>query len=280
MTGGAAQAVVDEGKAAQMKLGIIGLGHMGSALARGAVTAGALAADEVAVLAHGKATAARAAEAGYALVDTPDALAESCEVVLLAVAPKDAASTLIAFGAHQPRALVSVVAGLSIEKIRALLPGVPVVRAMPNAALEVGCGATVLAASPDCPPALLAFAEELFGSAGIVRQMSEELLDASVAVHGSTPAYVYYFVECMLDDLRGRGFDAADARALLVQTLAGAAKLLEAAPDKPLPEFVAQVATPGGTTRAAIDVLEAEPFAEALSTANGACIKRCRELAG
>ena len=280
MRGGAAQAVVDEGKAAQMKLGIIGLGHMGSALARGAVTAGALAADEVAVLAHGKATAARAAEAGYALVDTADALAESCEVVLLAVAPKDAAGALIPFGARPPRALISVVAGLSIEKIRALLPGVPVVRAMPNAALEVGCGATVLAASPDCPPETFAFAEELFGCAGIVRQMSEELLDASVAVHGSTPAYVYYFVECMLDDLRGRGFDAADARALLVQTLAGAAKLLEAVPDKPLPEFVAQVATPGGTTRAAIDVLEAEPFAEALSTANGACIKRCRELAG
>ncbi len=268
------------GEDVRMKLGVVGLWHMGSAAVRGAVAAGTLAADEVAVLAHGEKTAARAEAAGYALVEESAALAACCEAVVLAVRPNDAPAALSAFAGHAPRALVSVVAGLSIAKIQELLPGVPVVRAMPNAALEVGCGATVLAASPDCPAGLLAFAEELFGGAGIVRQMSEELLDASVAVHGSTPAYVYYFVECMLEDLRGRGFDEADARALLVQTLAGAAKLLEAAPDKPLSEFVAQVATPGGTTRAAIDVLEGGPFAETLSAANGACITRCKELAG
>ncbi len=265
---------------ARMKLGVVGLGHMGSALARGAVAAGALDPREIAVLAHSDATAAACKAAGYTLVAAPDTLAGSCDAVLLAVAPKDAPAALASFAACPPRVLFSVVAGLSIAKIRSILPGVPVVRAMPNAALEVGLGATVLAASPDCPAWARSFAKGLFGSAGVVREMDEELLDASVAVHGSTPAYLYYFVECMLDDLAGRGFAHADARALLVQTLAGAAKLLEAAPDKPLSEFVAQVATPGGTTRAAIDVLEGSAFAEGLAAANAACIARCKELAG
>ena len=266
--------------AADMRLGVVGLGHMGSALVRGAVAAKVLPADEVAVLAHGDKTAAAAAKGGYAIFETSEELAARCDAVLLAVAPKDAPAALAAFGSRPPRALVSVVAGLSIAKIRGFLPDVPVVRAMPNAALELGCGATVLCASPDCPAQARAFAERLFGTGGIVREMDEELLDASVAVHGSTPAYVYYFVECMLDDLTRRGFARDDARALLVQTLAGAAKLLENAPDKPLSEFVSQVATPGGTTRAAIDVLEGGPFAEELSAANGACIERCKKLAG
>ena len=76
--------------------------------------------------------------------------------------------------------------------------------------------------------------------------------------HGSTPAYVYYFVDCILKDAVKRGIDEESARALLVQTVIGAGELLARSADKPLDDFIKEVATEGGTTIEAVNTLKAE----------------------
>ncbi len=286
------------------QLGIIGLGHMGLALAKGCINGGLLTNKDIAVLAHSPRTKTRCEKEGFFMANTTRDLAQNSRVLLLAVPPKNLDEVLEQLGAlaaadkPSPFQILSVVAGRSIKSIQDKLnvctaqakntagaasatqmAQIPVARAMPNATLQVGLGACAIAFSKEFDKQEAEFIKQIFGCAGIVYELSEELINASVAAHGSTPAYVYYFANCMIEHLKTCGFEEKCARDLLVQTIAGSAKLMQKSPDKNIDLFIDEIATQGGTTAAAIDVLKNSSFAQDLAKANDACIKRCNELA-
>lgn len=263
----------------EYKLGIIGLGHMGSAIARGAVRKEYIERFQVAVYDPSEHAAKDSAMESFAYLSSPKELVEKSHIVLLAVTPQKLDEVLASIKGEQIDVLLSIVTGASISHLQKSLGNdVPVIRAMPNTPLQINQGATALCMSSNCLADDYDFVFQLFASMGVTRTISEEQMNDIVAVHGSTPAYVYYFVDCIIKDAVKRGIDAESARALLVQTVIGAGELLAKNADKPLDDFISEVATEGGTTIEAVNTLKNEKMDKIIHDANENCIKRAKEL--
>jgi pyrroline-5-carboxylate reductase len=156
-------------------------------------------------------------------------------------------------------------------------PGVPVVRAMPNTPALVGTGAAAISPGTSATDADLDWADSLLSSVGTVVRVDERLLDAVTGLSGSGPAYVFLFVEAMIDGGVLAGLSRDVATALAVQTLLGSARLLAMSTDGP-EALRAAVTSPGGTTAAGLRVLEQQGVRAAVLDAVVAARDRSREL--
>ena len=149
---------------------------------------------------------------------------------------------------------------------------------MPNTPLQINEGATALCKSDNCKADEYDFVYKLFDSMGVTKTIPEDKMNEMVSVHGSTPAYLYYFIECLLKDIEDRGVDRSAARALIVQTFIGAAKLLQREPNRPIQEFIDEVCSKGGTTIEAVTELKNQDLEKIIHEANEKCINRAKEL--
>ncbi len=216
-----------------------------------------------------------------ALTDNAQAV-RGAEVVVLAVKPQVMESVAHALApalGHRPLVL-SVAAGIRTDALQRWLGSeVPVARAMPNTPALVGSGASGLYAPPSVPAALRERAESVMRAVGVVVWVdSEERMDAVTALSGSGPAYVLRVMEAMEAAGVALGLPARDARLLTLETAFGAAKLaLESG--EPLAELRRRVTSPGGTTEAALAVLEEGGLGELFEAAMRAARERSRELA-
>ncbi|MGP1397388.1 MAG: pyrroline-5-carboxylate reductase [Inquilinaceae bacterium] len=213
--------------------------------------------------------------------------------------PADAAPTLIVF-AVKPQVMDDVVPayraharnGVGVLSIAAgkdlaffadrLGPSVAVIRAMPNTPAAVGAGITVLVAAATVAADQRALAGALMGAVGAVEWVKDEtLLDAVTALSGGGPAYVFLLMEAMAAAGVAAGLEPGLAMRLSRQTVIGAGALAAADPDIPASELRGNVTSPGGTTRAALDVLMADRGLQPLfDAAIAAAARRSRELAG
>ena len=222
-----------------------------------------------------------AAAHGVGLAD-PAAAVDRADVVILVVKPQDTPSLLAEIGAliAPDAVVVSIAAGIRTSTIEAAVPaGVQVVRAMPNTPARVGRGVTGISAGAGCSPDAVALVAHLMGSVGVVEVVPEELQDAVTAVSGSGPAYLFFLAEAMTAAARELGLDEPTATDMVNQTLLGAATLLASA-DEPADELRRRVTSPGGTTAAAVAVLDDRGVADAVVEAITAARDRGRELAG
>ena len=258
-------------------LAVIGAGVMGSAIMSALIDAERYAAADVRATTLDP-VAREALEArGIAVVDNAQA-----DVVLVAVKPDQVREVLATLGgALAPDALViSVAAGVSLETLEAALPaGTAVVRVMPNTPALVAQGAFALSPGRACSGAQVDRAVELLTCAGLVRVVPEELQDAVTGVSGSGPAYVFAFVDALIEGGVVAGLPRAEATELAVQTLVGAAELLRSSGAHPA-LLREQVTSPGGTTAAALRVLDARGLRAAVVDAVQAAVARSRELGG
>ena len=260
------------------RLGFIGCGHMGFAIAKGICDAGKMKPQEIAVYDPSEHVQQRCAAEGFTLAKDLQELCTDSETAVLAVTPQICDSVLESIRTYPVHTIVSVVTGFSIAHIRSYFPDAFVVRTMPNTPLQESCGATALCASGNDHPDTFAYIKDLFSTIGITAELPEDQFDMLVGVHGSTPAYFYYFTQCLLEDITARGMDEKTARAFLVQTLIGSGKLLESDPEKPLGDFVDAVCSKGGTTIEAITWFREHGLKELVKTANGKCIDRAAQL--
>ncbi len=175
--------------------------------------------------------------------------------------------------------IVSIAAGVRIGTIGRWLGGhLRIVRTMPNTPALIGQGVTGMYAPPSLAPADLAMATELMQSTGVVISVkSEAMIDAVTAVSGSGPAYVFHWIESMLAAADDAGFNAADARTLVLGTLKGATALAEAS-DVPPGVLRERVTSKGGTTAAALAVLNERDVTGAILQAVRAAKNRGAEL--
>ncbi len=258
------------------KLLLVGGGKMGSALLSGLVAAGWATLEELAVSETDPAQRARleAANPGLTVVGGPTA----ADDVVLAVKPDVAESVLRTLGATGPRRVLSIVAGISSERLEATLPaGSVVVRAMPNTPSLVGAGVAGLSGGMAATSADLDWAEGILGAVGTVVRLPERHLDAVTGISGSGPAYVFFVAEAMIEAGVTAGLTREISRQLVVGTLLGASRMLDETGREPA-ELRAAVTSPGGTTAAAVRTLEFKAVRSAFIEAVAAAVERSRQL--
>ena len=263
------------------RVALIGAGAMGGALVKGwveAVRRGGGLTLSVVEPNFDKALEA-ALDAVGAVLNPPNQ--GPADIVVFAVKPQAfAAAAEEARGFVGPDTLVlSVMAGVTLTHMARVLGVDRVVRAMPNTPGQIGRGVTAYVAASACTGGDRALVEQLLSPLGAVEPIGvERLMDVVTAVSGSGPAYVYLLAEALAAAAEQEGLDRETAARLATQTVAGAGALMleTGAPPK---ELRKQVTSPGGTTEAALDVLQAaDGMAPVLRRAVAAAVKRSRDL--
>lgn len=259
----------------------LGGGNMARALIQGLLRQGRTAAQIRVGEPVSEARAALQREFGVQVTaDNHEAIA-GAELVLLAVKPQMLRAVLESLRAtlqHSRPLLLSIAAGVRHADVERVCPGVPLVRAMPNRAALVGAGISALYAPPDLPTTLRALAADAMAAAGhCVWVQRESDLDIVTALSGSGPAYFFLLAEQMAAAARALGLEPATAELLARETLRGAGALL-AGPET-LAEQRTAVTSRGGTTAAALAVMEERGFNALVAAAVTAATRRGEQLA-
>ena len=263
----------------KQRVGFVGCGAMAQALAGGLV-AGGVAPEQIRGADPDEAARERFARATGAGVHTDNAaVVRDSDLVVLAVKPGVVAPVLQELDAPGTPLWVSIAAGVSIAAIEAALPaGARVVRAMPNTPSLARAGATAFCANAASTPRDREHASALFEAVGVAWEApSEPLLDAVTGLSGSGPAYVFLVLEALSDAGVRVGLPREAATRLATQTVFGAAKLALETGDHPA-ALKDRVTSPGGTTIAGLERLEALGVRGALYEAVAAATARSREL--
>lgn len=252
---------------------------MGEAILRGLLSAG-WSSDTVTAMVR---TDSRATELKRELgVETSTDAGEvvpGANVVVVAVKPKDVAAVLTKIAPHldADALIVSVAAGVTLEAIETLLPGSAVIRSMPNTPSIVGEGVTGVSPGSNATGEHLALAVSVLEAVGSVEVLDETVLDAVTAVSGTGPAYVFLLAEALIEAAIREGMSRRVAESFVHQTIRGAGHLLTET-GLGAPRLRSQVTSPGGTTAAAVHVLEERGFRALVEDAVRAAAKRSREL--
>jgi pyrroline-5-carboxylate reductase len=228
-----------------MRVGLIGAGNMASALARGWGES-VLCTDVVRARAE-----ALVAQLGGEVVDSNDELAQQAELVVLCHKPDQLEEVAQAVASHTRAPIVSILGGVSLDALRVAYPGNPVVRLMPNVAVEVRKGVICLAEESDRVVGL----GELLERVATVVELPEKLMESATAISGVGPAYVSLFVEAQVDAAVRLGMPPELAAVLATETAAGTAELLAKRGYDTL-AVRRMVTSPGGSTARGLAELE------------------------
>jgi pyrroline-5-carboxylate reductase len=257
---------------------MLGAGRMGGAMIEGWLAAGAFAGSDLMIRDPQPGPAALAAEKAGAVLNPPEAELARAATVVLAVKPqvwREAAAEAAAW-LGSGAVIVSICAGVKAGDIAKAFGGRCVARVMPTTAASIGQGTASIYADD---PAALARAHALLEPLGTVVSLPDEgLMHAATAVSGSSPAYLYAFIETLEAAGAAAGLSPKDAKRLARSTLTGAAALLAKTGEDPA-ELRRQVTSPGGTTQAALDVLLASgALPDLMREAVSAAVRRSKEL--
>jgi len=205
-----------------------------------------------------------------------------CDLILLVVKPQDMSVVLQEIKADiRPGCLIiSFVAGKQIRYIADLIgtSANPVIRVMPNTPTLVGAGMAAISCCGLVTAEQREFALGFLGAVGKVIEVDEDLQDAVTATSGSGPAYFFRFVEAMVEGAVALGLSKADATTLTIQTIVGAAKLLDQSGDTPT-TLREKVTSPNGTTFAALNSFNDSDISGIVAKAMKAARDRSQELA-
>ena len=258
--------------------GVVGLGRMAQALLRPLLEAGLIRADDVRAVVGSKASAERLSQSFQLAVSTEAEAAWAAPVVLLAVKPQQLGAVAATAPPQASGLLISVLAGVTVERLERLFPAWRCVRAVPNTPALVRQGLTGLAWGAGVDEDQRRWVLQLFGQVGEVLELPEPQLDAFLALTSSGPAFVALVTEALADGAVAAGLPRALAGSLAQRTLAGTAALLEQQQLHPA-ELKDMVSSPAGTTIAGLRALERGGLRSALIEAVLAAAERSRQLA-
>jgi pyrroline-5-carboxylate reductase len=286
------------------KLGFIGGGNMAEALARGLLDNHVFTPDELYVA---DVDPARRRKIGRALkVETTAdnrAVRDNSRALLIAVKPQQIDEVMAELAAEaavetapavrkrvaktssrasvnqlNDRLYISIAAGITLKRLTEGLQTARVIRVMPNAPAMVGQGMAALAGASGITRADEAFALKIFRAVGdAVALKDERMLDAVTALSGSGPAYFYLFIKALADSAVSEGLPAELAIRMALKTMRGAEENMRRSP-LDAAELIRIVASPGGTTEAALRKFAEAGFSDIVATAVRAAAERSREL--
>jgi len=266
------------------KLGFIGGGRMGEAMIQGLLKSNTIAAGNIMVVDP-------VAERRDFLTDTygvraldssgDASLWSACETVILAVKPQIMKDVLQAAKdkINNSHLLISIAAGIQSAFIDENLSGCNcrIIRVMPNTPAFVLEAASALSTGPRATQDDMDTAVSIFNSIGKSIVLDEKYFDAVTGLSGSGPAYVFSFIEALIDAGLKVGLNRSDAELLVMQTVLGSVKLAMASNEHPA-QLRAMVTSPGGTTIAGLHELEAAGFGGIIMDAVEAATERSKEL--
>lgn len=264
-----------------MKLGFIGCGNMGFALAKGIVEHQVVERGDILVSERSEAARAHAKkELGVETISDNKDLVRRSDVIVMAIKPiyMEDAIEEIAESVEEDKIVVTLAPGKTLEWLDKTF-GKPtkIVRTMPNTPALVGEGMTAL-----CPNELVGEEElekvaRLFNSCGRTTVVPETMIDVVTGISGSSPAYVFMFIEALADAGVADGMPRAQAYEFAAQAVLGSAKMVLETGKHP-GELKDMVCSPGGTTIEAVRVLEEKGLRSAVFEATKAAIQKAREL--
>lgn len=266
-------------------IGFIGAGQMAQALASGISSADASVNFEIADPSQASQDSFSQKISGSVEVQSDNAqLFARCDIVFLSIKPQylhdavNAKSIRKALSnAKTTPLVVSIMAGVTIEKIAAVTGLDRIVRVMPNTPSLINQGAAGIAASASVSDDEIKTVAKLMSSVGTVNSVSESLMDAVTGLSGSGPAYVFTFIEALIDGGVLNGLPRDVARRLAIQTVIGSAKLVQESGEHPA-VLRDRVTSPGGTTIEGLKTLEMNDFRGTILQAVEAATRRSKEL--
>ncbi len=281
------------------KIGFIGSGNMGEAMTGAIIRGGIAPASHIYVsdVSPERLLMMRRTYGIKTLTDNFKLFSE-CDIVILAIKPQQMNQVLSEIAGHKDYAvterklIISIAAGIPIRKIEKMLyspPGLksdeisrkhlPIIRVMPNTPALVLSGMSGMSANSYAVAEDISICKTILESMGKVIEFEEEKLDAVTALSGSGPAYLFYLAEAMTAAGIHLGFTPEHAAALTLGTLQGAVKLMAERNESP-ESLRRKVTSPGGTTEAALKVMESSNLKQIVVSAIAAAARRSKELSG
>jgi len=258
---------------------ILGAGSMGEILALGLLRAGwSIESITMAARRPERAKEAERQTEIRTVLDPIEAITDK-RAVIIAVKPKDVPNLLtqIAPAIQADQVVISLAAGVPIAVYERVLPGVPVIRSMPNTPAAVAEGMTAYCGGSNVTEEDYAAADAILAAVGETIRLSEDLLDAVTAISGSGPAYVFLLAEALTEAAIREGLPHHAAEKLVDQMIRGSGLLLHTS-EKSAFRLRAEVTSPGGTTAAAIHKLEEGGFRALMEDAVRSAAERSRVL--
>jgi len=268
-------------KHSYMKILILGGGNMGMTYAQSFLRSRIVTADNLMILCrtYEKANQLSQTHEGRFFSD-PRLCVSEADLLILAVKPQDSARLFdeIRDLVQPGQVYLSIMAGVRIASIGQALGADKIIRAMPNLPAQIGAGVTAFTSTDAVTRIELVMVQNLLSTTGkTVYVEREEMIDASTAISGSGPAYVYYFMNAMMEAAKQMGFSESEAELLVSQTFTGAVDLYNKA-DLSCENWIAKVASKGGTTEAALQVFRETALHEDIVAGANAALARAREL--
>ncbi|AIZ65134.1 pyrroline-5-carboxylate reductase [Hymenobacter sp. DG25B] len=265
-----------------MRIAIVGCGNMGLAFAKSFLHYNLVEPQDLLLIGRHAEHCQRLRQAHPSLpTGLLDAQVSTCNVVLIAIKPQDFGRMAgdLAAVLRPEQVVLSIMAGIPIARLQRELGHGQVLRAMPNTPALLGMGITGFSAAPEVERLRLHQIENLLNATGRAIFLEDEsLLDAVTALSGSGPAYFYFLVKGMIEAGRQMGFSESVAALLVKQTMLGSYHLLNNS-EKNLDELIADVASKGGTTEAALRRFAQGNLTETLIAGIQAARQRATELA-
>lgn len=210
----------------------------------------------------------------------PKLCVPEADLLILAVKPQDSARLFeeIHDFTTPGQVFISIMAGVRMETISKALHSEKIIRAMPNLPAQIGAGVTAFTSMEAVTRIELVMVQNLLNTTGKTVYVEEEsMLDAATAISGSGPAYVYYFMNAMIEAAVKMGFSASEAELLVSQTFTGAVDLYNKS-DLSCEDWIKKVASKGGTTEAALRVFRETALHEDIIAGANAALTRAGEL--
>jgi len=264
-----------------MKIAIIGYGNMGKTYASSFINSRFIKAEDIIVVDKFMPTNKEAfgIPSVNFISEINDSFSET-DIVILAVKPQDfeSVSEKLKSKLSDKQIVLSIMAGVTIGTIQKMTDCTKVVRSMPNIVSQIGMGMTVFSASSDIDRKDLFIIQNLLNTTGkSIYVDNEKLIDAATAVSGSGPAYVFYFMKSMIKAAEELGFTASQAELLVNQTFIGSIHLKNTNSFSN-EEWIAKVASKGGTTEKALEVFDTSDTEAIIGKAVMAANERALEL--
>lgn len=265
-----------------MKIGFIGAGNMGGAILKGALSKGYLSAADTTIFDLNQVIIDHFRnDFGISAASSNSELAQNCEWIVLAIKPVFFQSVIAEIKPYlsEDKKIISIAAGWSVNMLKEAMgdTGVKILRVMPNTPALVGAGLTALCEETTLSQADLEWAKALFETLGMIQLVPERLIDAVIAVSGSSPAYVFMFIEAMADAAVKLGMFRPMAIESAAQAVMGAAKMVLDTHQHPA-VLKDNVCSPGGTTIEAVQMLEKGGFRAAVMDAMIACAEKNQQM--
>jgi pyrroline-5-carboxylate reductase len=264
-----------------MNVLIIGGGNMGRSFAESFLNAKILTHRQLTVIEkdHAQIVELNRMKLGQVYNDFGDYIQEK-DLIILAVKPQDAYAIYPKLKPfiHEKHIILTIMAGVRIRDVEQQLGTNKVVRAMPNLPCQVGLGVTGFMVSDTIPQTDVDFIRKLLETTGISIQLYEEdKLNAITAISGSGPAYIFYFMDAMIQQTMEYGFTLTEASKLVEQTFLGAVELYKVN-DLSCKEWISKVSSKGGTTEAALKHFNAAAVNSTIQQGMHQALLRSREL--